>query len=578
MKPLYQNSLIPESAKDRARPLRLDFNERSDSKPLWLSETAISTECLWRYPDKSGLQILASQFYGIDESQLLLTNGGDEAIELLFKFACLKQRKLILPLPAFSQYLVGKDVWNSNIELVEPMDDMRIDLQSAQKLLNNNSILILTSPNNPTGELIPFDELVRTCELAKTKGALVFLDEAYIEFACYESDKTIELIKQFDNLIVLRTLSKAFGLAGIRCGYLLGHEMLVSQFSRLAMPFNLPSPTIEVAKKAFTEAARLEVSNYALTIAQNREQVVSLLTSSGLKVVDSSANFVFIQGSEAKLRLITAACQKRNIVIKTALSGLSVKQSSAKQSSLEQRFIRITIPFYIKPLLSALNLALKPELLCFDMDGVLIDTSKSYDEAIKATVKALSSKAISQADIERLRSQGGYNNDWVLTQALTAEKLKRLPEEVDFNKVVGVFQRYYQGNGKTQGFKNLEQPLLNKEQATRFFVTGTKSLKTAIVTGRPKAEAIEGANLIGAKNSLMVSDDDVTESKPSPEGVIKALRYYGKENCWMLGDTPDDMAAANGAGAIAIGIGSDELYDFGADLVLESVNELESLL
>ncbi|GAA0198524.1 hypothetical protein GCM10009123_02260 [Kangiella japonica] len=573
MKPLYQNPLLRESAKGGARPLKLDFNERSDNKPLWLSEAAISTECLWRYPEKSGLQALASQFHEVGEEQLLLTNGGDEAIEILFKFACLNQRKLILPLPAFSQYLVGKNVWNSDIDLVEPQDDMRIDLLSAQDLLNNDSILILTSPNNPTGELIPFDDLVQTCGLAKSKGALLFLDEAYIEFACYESDKTIELIKQFDNLIVLRTLSKAFGLAGIRCGYLLGQEALVSQFSRLAMPFNLPSSTIEVAKKAFTEAARLEVSNYALSIAQNREQIVSLLTSSGLRVVDSSANFVFIQGSEEKLRLITAACQKRNILIKTTLTGLSVKQSS-----LDQTAIRITIPFYIKPLLSALNLALKPELLCFDMDGVLIDTSKSYDEAIKATVKSLSGETVTQIDIERLRSQGGYNNDWVLAQALTAEKLNQLPEEIDFDKVIEVFQMYYQGNGRTEGFKTLEQPLLNKALATRFFITGTKSLKTAIVTGRPKEEAIEGASLIGAKNSLMVSDDDVVESKPSPEGVVKALQYYGKENCWMLGDTPDDMAAANGAGALAIGIGSDELYDFGADLVLESVNELENLL
>ena len=571
MKPLYQNSLNNQAAGgSAARPLKLDFNERSDSKPLWLSEDKLSTECLWKYPDKQGLQSQVSQFYGIAQEQLLLTNGGDESIELLFKLSCLQKRQLILPLPAFSQYLVGKDTWNSDIELVEPLDDMRIDLSSALECLCENAILILTSPNNPTGELIPVDELVKACEKAQSKKAMVFLDEAYIEFACNQKDISLDLIERFGNLVILRTLSKAFGLAGIRCGYLLGQQAMIAQFASLAMPFNLPSPTIEVAKKAFSESARLEVSNYAQTIAQNREQITSILTESGLKVVDSSANFVFVQGIDAQLRLIKAACQKRNIIIKTTLSGLSAKR-------LDINAIRITVPFYIRPLLNALCLALKPELLCFDMDGVLIDTSQSYDEAIKATVKELSGESVTQHDIERLRGQGGYNNDWVLAQALTNEQLVA-SENVDFDKVVDVFQSFYQGSASEEGFKAIEKPFMSRDFATRLFITGTKTLKTAIVTGRPKDEAIEGAEFVGAKNCLIISDDDVTESKPNPEGVQKALRYFGKENCWMMGDTPDDMAAANGAGVLAIGIGSESLYDFGADLVLESVNELEELL
>jgi len=568
MKPLYQNSLELDAAGgSSANPLKLDFNERSDSRPLWLSDDAVSTECLWRYPDKSGLQAAASQFYGIDESQLLLTNGGDESIELLFKLACLQNRKLILPLPAFSQYLAGKDTWGSTVDLVEPLDDMRINLCGAQQCLDNHSILILTSPNNPTGELIPYDELVETCELARSKGAMVFLDEAYIEFACNETDSTLGLIQEFDNLVILRTLSKAFGLAGIRCGYLLGQAAMVSQFKRLAMPFNLSSPTIEIATKAFSDSAKLEVINYAQTIAQNREQVAEILLSAGLRLVDSSANFVFVQGSSEKIRLIKAACQKRNIVIKTTLSGLS-----ATRTDIEA--IRITIPFYIKPLLSAMQWAVKPELLCFDMDGVLIDTSKSYDAAIKATVKTFTGKDIAQSDIEALRGQGGFNNDWVLTQAL----IKQLGVESDLKQVTETFQEFYQGTQDSKGFKELETVILSQKLLQKVFITDSKRLKTAIVTGRPKDEAIDGTQFVGARNTLVISDDDVQVSKPNPEGVIKAKQYYGKEACWMLGDTPDDMAAANGANALAIGVGSDSLYDFGADLVLTSVNELETLL
>ncbi len=120
--------------------------------------------------------------------------------------------------------------------------------------------------------------------------------------------------------------------------------------------------------------------------------------------------------------------------------------------------------------------------------------------------------------------------------------------------------------------------ILGQDLLQKIFITSSRRLKTAIVTGRPKDEAIEGAQFVGARNTLVISDDDVQVSKPNPEGVLKAKQYYGKEACWMLGDTPDDMAAANGANALAIGIGNESLYEFGADLVLTSVNELEVLL
>ncbi|GAA4364329.1 aminotransferase class I/II-fold pyridoxal phosphate-dependent enzyme [Kangiella marina] len=567
MKPMYQNNLDLDAAGGSSvKPLKLDFNERSDSRPLWLAELGISTDCLWQYPDKSGLQQQAADFYQLDPEQVMLTNGGDESIELLFKLACLRQKKLILPLPAFSQYIVGKDNWGSDIDLIEPLEDMRIDLQSALAALASNSILILTSPNNPTGELIPYDDLVSACKKANAVGASVFLDEAYIEFAGDDS-QSLGLISQFDNVVILRTLSKAFGLAGIRCGYLLGQQVMIRQFQQLAMPFNLPSPTIEIAKQAFTESAKLEVSNYAQVIAQNREQISELLISSGLDLVDSSANFVFVQGSSAKLRLIKAACQKRNITIKTQLSGLS-----AARDDIEA--IRITIPFYIKSLLTALRLALQPELICFDMDGVLIDTRKSYDAAITSTVRRFTDTSIAQTDIERLRSQGGFNNDWVLTQAL----IRELGKDIDLESVTETFQDFYQGTEEKKGFKTLEKPLINNDLLKTLFITRSRTLKTAIVTGRPKDEAVEGSQFIGARNTLVISDNDVEQSKPNPEGVLKAKQFYGKELCWMLGDTPDDMAAANGAGAMAIGIGHDSLYQYGADLVLESVNQLEELL
>ncbi|NVJ67251.1 MAG: aminotransferase class I/II-fold pyridoxal phosphate-dependent enzyme [Gammaproteobacteria bacterium] len=545
--------------------LKLDFNERSDSKPLWLAGVKANVKNYWKYPNKDQLETLIAQQYQMSREEILLTNGGDEAIELMFKFAKLNDLKLILPLPAFSQYWNGKDIWQIEAKVIEPLDSLNIDQEATLNAIENNSIVIITSPNNPTGETISSAHLARICQQAQAKGAYVFLDCAYVEFTDLERSY-FELINQFDNLLMLRTLSKAYGLAAIRVGYLLGQKNIVSQYKKLALPFNLSQPNMQIAQAAFTQAATLEVRNYCLQIKQNREQLVSYLSKFGLNINDSQANFILIRGSKKRLKMIVAACKLFNIQVKTSLLGLS------ERKTIEA--IRVAIPFYLERLLSAFKLALEPELICFDMDGVLIDTSDSYDQAIAKTFEYFSEKTIAPKQIADTRAQGGLNNDWVLTQAL----LEQSGLTIELETIKQVFQQYYLGSESQEGLFNKETPFINRTVSDQIFISRSKTIKTAIVTGRGRNEAEQGLNLITVSNTLLVSDDDVDVSKPSPEGIKKAKSYYGCNLAWMLGDAPDDMLAAKSAGALAIGIGDEKLYEFGADIVLDNVNELEELL
>lgn len=559
----------------RTEPLKLDFNERADRFPAWLDITKLSPQNYWRYPDQTDLKQQMSKKFGLLPEQIMVTNGGDEAIEIMFKVASLEQKKLIIPMPAFSQYLSGIKVWNSNAQLIPAQDNQSIDLEASLNVLTKNSILVLTSPNNPTGETLALDVIRYACQKAREKGAEVFLDQAYIEFTGLAIE-SLSLLEEFDNLIVLRTLSKAYGLAGIRCGYLLGNESLIKRFADRKMPFNVPRPTLEIARQAFSPEAQNDVADFCQQIAQNRDQLVQFLRQRGLNVLDSEANFILIIDSTERLQLIKAACEQNNIQIKTDLVGLDFN----KQGLQEQSAIRIAIPYELQPLRQALSLALQPELICFDMDGVLIDTSKSYDAAIKQTVEYFVGTQPAQQAIDTLRSRGGFNNDWVLTYELIKQNTNDAAPE--YEQVVEQFQTLYLGSDDDAGLNQLEEAILNSELCTQIFVQNSKSIKTAVVTGRPRGEAEIGLRLLGIRNTFLVSDCDVIESKPAPEGINQCKAYYGATYCWMLGDTPDDIQAAKAAGALAIGVSTKEneqnLYLAGADLVVASVNDLERLL
>lgn len=559
----------------RTEPLKLDFNERADRFPAWLDMTKLTPQNYWRYPDQTELKQQMSKQFGLLPEQIMVTNGGDEAIEIMFKVASLEQKELIIPMPAFSQYLSGIKVWNSKAQLIPAQDNQSIDLEASLRALTENSILVLTSPNNPTGETLALDVIRDACRKAKEKGAEVFLDQAYIEFTG-QAEQSLSLLEEFDNLILLRTLSKAYGLAGIRCGYLLGSQSLIKRFTDRKMPFNVPRPTLEIARQAFSSEAQNDVADFCQQIAQNRDQLMQLLRQRGLNVLDSEANFILIIDAPDRLQLIKSACGLNNIQIKTDLVGLELN----KQGLPEQSAIRIAIPYELQPLRQALSLALQPELICFDMDGVLIDTSKSYDAAIKQTVEYFVGTQPAQQAIDTLRSQGGFNNDWVLTYELIKQNTNDAVPE--YEQVVEQFQTLYLGSNGDAGLNQLEEGILSSELCTQIFVQNSKSIKTAVVTGRPRGEAEIGLGLLGIRNTFLVSDCDVIESKPAPEGINQCKAYYGATICWMLGDTPDDIQAAKAAGALAIGVSNKEneqnLYQAGADLVVASVNELERLL
>lgn len=552
---------------NKNQALKLDFNERSDGSPEWVQQklTQIADFPLWQYPDRSVLENTIAQFNHLKSGQVLATNGADEAIQLIFlacKFGYLKIKQILLPTPTFSMYQKGVQQWQLKTVNIAPSKDFFVDQQQIidQFQQTNHSLLILVRPNNPTGELLAFEFLQQLLKLAETNNSLLLIDEAYTDFA---DENCLELVKNSGNIILLRTFSKAYGLAGIRTGYVLASENIINELTQIAMPFNVSSLSLQLAKSCFEQQAQQDLSRYVDQIKQNRNRLQNQLRELKLPVTSSQGNFIFFTLKNSKYTLFVNYCQQQNIRIRTFSDPL-LKDS-----------IRLTVPYNIDRLQQLFSLVFKPALICLDMDGTLIDVSQSYDAAIKATVNFFSEQDINQSDIEQLRASGGFNNDWVLSQQL----LLQSGTEIKLSTVTEKFQQFYLGTSESTGLIENEKILISTP-----ILKQLQNTTLAIVTGRPGPEAKMGRALLDLDCEI-ISIDDVDNGKPDAESIIKARKITASENCWMVGDNVDDMQAAINAEALAIGInmsGSEEyenvLYQAGATLVINNINEVETLL
>ncbi len=214
-------------------------------------------------------------------------------------------------------------------------------------------------------------------------------------------------------------------------------------------------------------------------------------------------------------------------------------------------------------------------LLIFDIDGVLVDASNSYRQAIQQTCRFFTGLDVSPAEIQSYKNRGGLNNDWDLTEAI----LKDNGMQIEKKLIIKKFQEYY------NRFKKAEKWLLNKTTLDEL----SKNYSLAILTGRPWGDAYESlkTNAVKWYFKLVVAMEDVSRQKPDPEGLLKILGKYPGMEAYYFGDTVDDMKAAVSAGVIPIGVlppqdksGSLEalLINNGARIVIQNINEIYKAL
>lgn len=208
-----------------------------------------------RYPDPLQLELKykLANLKGIIHNQLFLGNGSDEAIDLLFRAFCEPGKdNVIIPDPTYGMYRVCADINNTEVRNVSLQEDFQIDLALIKKRINKNTKLIfLCSPNNPTSNSFDRQKMIELINHFQT--GLVVIDEAYIDFSMQKS--LVEQISEFKNLVILQTMSKAWGLAGIRLGMAIADKKIISVLNKIKYPYNVNSLSQQKALEAISSAS-----------------------------------------------------------------------------------------------------------------------------------------------------------------------------------------------------------------------------------------------------------------------------------------------------------------------------------
>nr|WP_225941926.1 histidinol-phosphate transaminase [Sporosarcina limicola] len=258
----------------------------------FLSSTAFQQEL---YPDgyANGLRKKLAEKHGVDESTLLFGNGSDEIVSIITRALLDEGVNTVMATPTFPQYGHNAKIEGAEVREV-PLKDGQHDLEGFLRAMDDKTAVIwLCSPNNPTGELIPSDKLLAFIEQVPM-NVLVVLDEAYFEFITTPNHiDSITWLDKFPNMMILRTFSKAYGLAAFRIGYGIGNPTIITELNKIRNPFNNNVLALSVAEKALDDEAFIEQCR-RLNHDQ-RERFKRYAHENKLHLFHSEANFMLIE-------------------------------------------------------------------------------------------------------------------------------------------------------------------------------------------------------------------------------------------------------------------------------------------
>ncbi|MCE4611754.1 MAG: histidinol-phosphate transaminase [Desulfurococcales archaeon] len=316
--------------------VRLDLNESPFPPPPEVVEAAKQAlQDVNRYPGKELVRLLEEElasYAGVPRERVVVGCGGDSLLALLALITSpIKERRSVYPEYSFTMYEALAEEAGFNVKRVpmRPSGDWWVlDEDALFSLARDASIIFIDLPNNPTGSLLISPR--RVAELAEEARGLVIADEAYYEF----SGVTVaSLAESYDNLVVVRTLSKAFSMAGLRVGYTIAPKEVASKLRRLT-PFPTSKPGIAAALEALR---RLDyVSRVVAHVRRWREVLRERLNSMGAKAYNSHANFILV---DFKVANATEKLAKKGIIVRKTMLGDNYARVTVGSESDNEAFL-----------------------------------------------------------------------------------------------------------------------------------------------------------------------------------------------------------------------------------------------
>jgi histidinol-phosphate aminotransferase len=304
------------SARKEAPGSGVLLNANESPRPLLDESNSLN-----RYPDPQPADLVKrlAELYDVPESRVLLTRGSDEGIDLLVRVFCRAGQDAILHCPpTFGMYRIaaqtqGADVVSVNRQVENRFQLVEQDVLDKLQRDKRVKLVFLTSPNNPTGDLVS-GSFLKQVLAASSDRAIVVVDEAYAEF-CTQASAT-EMLDEHENLVVLRTLSKAWACAGLRCGAVLAHESVISLLRRVIAPYPVPSPVLGLAMRMLEKDMMAEQLELMKEIGDNKYYLLQALENRAFvkEIIPGEANFVLVRVENANALLSFAA--SRNVIIR----------------------------------------------------------------------------------------------------------------------------------------------------------------------------------------------------------------------------------------------------------------------
>ncbi len=270
--------------------LRLDFNENTLACSPKVREVLarISTGELTRYPEREPIEAVVASYLGVEPAQLALTNGVDEAIHVLFQAFLDSGDELLLPVPTYTMYEVYASSTDARVVAVQAANDFAFPFEPLRAAITQRTkIIAIANPNSPTGSIASRAQILEIARSAPQ--AVVLIDEAYYHF---HGETVLDLIGKVPNLIVARTFSKSYGLAGLRLGVLAGPVESMQWIRRVLSPYSVNSIALACLPAALADQPYLDW--YTGEVLAARAEFEAALDAVQIRRWPSHANFVLV--------------------------------------------------------------------------------------------------------------------------------------------------------------------------------------------------------------------------------------------------------------------------------------------
>lgn len=279
--------------------LLLDFNERTTPFGNVIVEAIkkfANNNKFQIYPEYGDITKDIAEYVNIKPENIMITNGSDQGIDLIFRTFTKKDEEVIIPSPSFAMFYQCSRVIDNKIimpkygsnDMSFPLDDVLNSITEKTKLV------VICNPNNPTGTLISVADIEKICK--KAKDAIVYVDEAYAEFSGVTA---VPLLDKYPNLIITRTFSKAFGLVALRIGYVIARPELIKEMLKVRGPYDINMVSLCAAKTALQNLDNLD--NYVDEVMEKSKPMLEkFLDDVDIRYYESGSNFILIKPKDSK--------------------------------------------------------------------------------------------------------------------------------------------------------------------------------------------------------------------------------------------------------------------------------------